>query len=56
VLADLFALTHGALRAMRQVAQGLEIKAAAPPHAEADLDAAERFVHEALALLEKPSP
>ncbi|HEU4729631.1 MAG TPA: lyase family protein [Kofleriaceae bacterium] len=60
VIGELFALAHGAARAMRVVAEGLEVDAAAisahalaAPHAQADRDvaipAAARFVDEALA-------
>jgi len=57
VLADLFALAHGAAHAMRLVTEGLSIDVAAlashvPPSPDLDgaLDAAARFVDDALAL------
>jgi len=59
VVAELFALAHGAVHAMRVVAEGLEVDAAAiSGHApaggdrQAALDAAARFVDEVLALHE----
>ncbi len=51
VLAELFALTHGAVAAMRQVAEGMEVREVGVEASREELEAAARAVEELLAKL-----